>query len=48
LLGDRARPLFDGLRIDEMVERVHLDVVDSRRIGQDMRLLLRPQAPAAT
>lgn len=44
LLGERARPLFDGLRIDEMTERLRLKVVDTRRVGDDLRLLLRPAA----
>lgn len=51
LLGDRARPLFDGLHIDEMTQRLHLSIVESRRIGNDVRLLLRPsheEAAAAT
>jgi diaminohydroxyphosphoribosylaminopyrimidine deaminase/5-amino-6-(5-phosphoribosylamino)uracil reductase len=43
LLGERARPLFDGLHIDAMTERLHLRVVDSRSIGHDIRLLLRPE-----
>lgn len=42
LLGDRARPLFEGLRIDEMSERMNLSIVETRRIGNDIRLLLRP------
>ena len=44
LLGERARPLFDGLHIDAMTERLQLHAVDSRRIGDDHRLLLRPVA----
>ncbi len=44
LLGERARPLFDGLHIDEMTERLRLKVVDTRHIGEDLRLLLRPEA----
>ena len=44
LLGDRARPLFDGLSIDRMTERLHLEIVDTRRIGHDLRVLLRPRA----
>ena len=47
LLGDRARPLFDGLRIDEMTQRLNVRIVDTRRIGDDVRLLLQPQAQAA-
>ena len=46
LLGDRARPLFDGLHIDEMTQRLHLRIVESRRIGDDVRLLLQPRAGA--
>ena len=42
LLGERARPLFDGLRIDEMTERLNFRVSDTRCIGEDLRLLLRP------
>ena len=42
LLGDRARPLFDGLRVDEMAQRLRLEIVETRRIGQDVRVLLRP------
>lgn len=44
LLGERARPLFDGLHIDAMTERLRLRTVDSRSIGEDLRLLLRPGA----
>jgi diaminohydroxyphosphoribosylaminopyrimidine deaminase/5-amino-6-(5-phosphoribosylamino)uracil reductase len=47
LLGERARPLFDGLHIDAMTERLQLLPVDSRRIGDDHRLLLRPQGGQA-
>jgi len=43
LLGERARPLFDGLHIDAMAERLRLRTVDSRSIGSDLRLLLRPE-----
>ncbi|GAB2493644.1 bifunctional diaminohydroxyphosphoribosylaminopyrimidine deaminase/5-amino-6-(5-phosphoribosylamino)uracil reductase RibD [Pseudoxanthomonas sangjuensis] len=41
LLGDKARPLFAGLGIDQMAQRLHLEVVESRVIGEDTRLLLR-------
>ena len=44
LLGERARPLFDGLRIDEMAQRLRMHLVDTRHVGEDLRLLLRPQA----
>jgi diaminohydroxyphosphoribosylaminopyrimidine deaminase / 5-amino-6-(5-phosphoribosylamino)uracil reductase len=45
LLGDRARPLFGGLGIDAMAQRVRLKIVDSRAIGEDHRLLLQASAP---
>ena len=47
LLGERARPLFDGLHIDEMTERLQLKVIDTRHIGNDLRLLLRPATDAS-
>lgn len=42
VLGSRARPLFDGLDIDEMTERLQLQVIETRSVGGDVRLLLRP------
>ncbi|CAN5307308.1 bifunctional diaminohydroxyphosphoribosylaminopyrimidine deaminase/5-amino-6-(5-phosphoribosylamino)uracil reductase RibD [soil metagenome] len=42
LLGDKGRPLFAGLGINLMADRLGLDVVDQRQVGTDMRLLLRP------
>ena len=45
LLGAEARPLFDGLGIDDMARRLHLRTVETRRIGDDLRLLLRPRSP---
>ncbi len=42
LLGDRAKPLFDGLQIDAMTQRLQLDIVETRRIGNDVRVLLQP------
>lgn len=44
LLGERSRPLFDGLHIDAMDERMRLGVVETRSIGEDLRILLRPVA----
>lgn len=44
LLGDRARPLFSGLGIEEMAQRMQLQVVEARSIGEDQRLLLRHPA----
>ena len=42
LLGERARPMFDGLAIDTMTQKLKMSIVESRYIGQDVRLLLRP------
>ena len=47
LLGERARPLFDGLRIDQMTQRLQLRLVETRHVGDDLRLLLRPQQSGA-
>lgn len=44
MLGANARPLFDGLHIDAMTERLHLRTVETRRIGEDVRVLLQPDA----
>lgn len=44
LLGDSARPLFGGLDIASMQDRLGWRVVDARRIGDDHRFLLRPAA----
>lgn len=46
LLGPGARPLFDGLHIDAMAQRLHLQRIDSTAVGEDLRLLLRPLPPA--
>jgi len=42
LLGDRGRPLLGGLDISTMSDRLGLTVIDSRQVGVDLRLLLRP------
>ncbi len=47
LLGERARPLFDGLHIEAMAQKLNLTIVESRYIGSDVRLLLRPATGAA-
>ncbi|UNK59090.1 bifunctional diaminohydroxyphosphoribosylaminopyrimidine deaminase/5-amino-6-(5-phosphoribosylamino)uracil reductase RibD [Pseudoxanthomonas daejeonensis] len=44
LLGDGARPLFAGLGIETMAQRLRFDLVDEARFGEDRRLLLRPSA----
>ena len=47
LLGDHARPLLAGIDIHDMRERVDLDLVEVRQIGNDLRLRLRPKASKA-
>lgn len=47
ILGAEARPLFDGLDIARMAERLELDVLETRRLGGDIRILLRPPERAA-
>jgi diaminohydroxyphosphoribosylaminopyrimidine deaminase/5-amino-6-(5-phosphoribosylamino)uracil reductase len=46
ILGERARPLFEGLHIDAMTERMGMRIIGTRRIGQDVRVLLEPEANA--
>ena len=46
ILGERARPLFEGLHIDAMTERMGMRIVGTRRIGRDVRVLLQPEANA--
>ena len=45
MLGERARPLFEGLHIDAMTERLAMTIVETRRIGEDVRVLLAPKSP---
>ncbi|MFS8063476.1 MAG: bifunctional diaminohydroxyphosphoribosylaminopyrimidine deaminase/5-amino-6-(5-phosphoribosylamino)uracil reductase RibD [Luteimonas sp.] len=47
ILGQRARPMFDGLPIDTMEERLRMRIVERRRIGDDIRLLMRPRGDEA-
>ena len=42
LLGDKGRPLFAGLGLNLMADRYGMDLIDSRQVGPDLRLLLRP------
>ncbi|HVR82511.1 MAG TPA: bifunctional diaminohydroxyphosphoribosylaminopyrimidine deaminase/5-amino-6-(5-phosphoribosylamino)uracil reductase RibD [Luteimonas sp.] len=44
LLGGRARPLFEGLHIDAMTDRLRMRIVETRRIGDDVRVLLQPES----
>lgn len=43
LLGAQARPLFGGLHIEAMAERYELELVDTRSVGDDLRLTLLPR-----
>jgi len=43
LLGDQGRPLFSGVGVHQMAERHGLTLIDSRQVGPDLRLLLRPE-----
>ena len=42
LLGDSARPLLSLPPLENMMQRRALRVIDQRRVGGDMRMLLRP------
>ena len=44
LLGDQGLPLFAGLGVNAMADRHALAIFDSRQVGPDLRLLLRPEA----
>lgn len=43
LLGDKGRPLLAGLGINLMSDRHNLRLIDTRQLGPDLRLLLRPE-----
>jgi len=43
VLGETARPLFGGLGFTEMAQRLQMKIVETRRIGDDLRLLLHPR-----
>jgi len=47
ILGEHARPMFEGLPIDTMAERLSMSIVETRRIGEDVRLLLQPKSTLA-
>jgi diaminohydroxyphosphoribosylaminopyrimidine deaminase/5-amino-6-(5-phosphoribosylamino)uracil reductase len=42
LLGGEARPLFGGLGIADMASRFRLELIETRQVGDDLRLTLRP------
>ncbi len=37
LMGDSARPLFRLPGLDSMAQKIELDVIDRRMVGQDLR-----------
>ncbi|MGV8941780.1 MAG: bifunctional diaminohydroxyphosphoribosylaminopyrimidine deaminase/5-amino-6-(5-phosphoribosylamino)uracil reductase RibD [Lysobacter sp.] len=43
LMGSNARPLFDGLNVEHMHQVMHLETVETRQLGADTRVLLRPR-----
>lgn len=44
LLGDQGRPLMQLPLLSDMAGRWHLETVDRRALGEDLRLRLRPRA----
>jgi len=44
LLGSQARSLFD-LKLTDMAQQVHLDILEIAPIGKDWHLRVRPQRP---
>jgi diaminohydroxyphosphoribosylaminopyrimidine deaminase/5-amino-6-(5-phosphoribosylamino)uracil reductase len=42
LLGERGRPLFGGIHVADMSDRIGFRLLEAERIGPDLRLLLRP------
>ena len=47
LAEDEARPLFQGLDVQSMSQRLQLRLIETRHIGEDLRLLLQPPAADA-
>ena len=43
LLGAQARPLFAGLQIQDMTQRMRMRVEETVSVGEDLRLLLTPE-----
>ena len=43
VLGDKARPLFAGLDFASMAQSLRMEIVDGRRVGEDLRLRMRPR-----
>ena len=42
LLGERGRPLFGGIHVADMADRIGFRLLETERVGPDLRLLLRP------
>jgi diaminohydroxyphosphoribosylaminopyrimidine deaminase/5-amino-6-(5-phosphoribosylamino)uracil reductase len=47
LMGDRARGLFQLPDLDQMADRLELDILDVRAVGRDWRLTARPRIKPA-
>jgi diaminohydroxyphosphoribosylaminopyrimidine deaminase/5-amino-6-(5-phosphoribosylamino)uracil reductase len=47
LLGDAGRPLLNLPPLTDLAARWRLRLCDRRAVGDDLRLLLRPQAGGA-
>ncbi|MDS4021280.1 MAG: bifunctional diaminohydroxyphosphoribosylaminopyrimidine deaminase/5-amino-6-(5-phosphoribosylamino)uracil reductase RibD [Candidatus Competibacter sp.] len=45
LLGNRARGLFQLPELTQMRERLELEILETRAVGRDWRLTLRPRQP---
>jgi diaminohydroxyphosphoribosylaminopyrimidine deaminase/5-amino-6-(5-phosphoribosylamino)uracil reductase len=46
LLGGSGRPLFGGLQVSDMADRIGFRLLEAERVGPDLRLLLRPDQQA--
>ena len=46
LLGTQARPLFAGLQIQDMAQRMRMRVEEALHVGEDLRILLTPERGA--
>ena len=47
LLGARGKPLFGGWEAPTMADRYDLQLIETRHVGPDLRLLLQPRAAQA-
>ncbi|MFK3846331.1 bifunctional diaminohydroxyphosphoribosylaminopyrimidine deaminase/5-amino-6-(5-phosphoribosylamino)uracil reductase RibD [Stenotrophomonas sp. NPDC078853] len=44
LLGEQGLPLLSGLGIQAMTQQLRMQVIEQTRVGEDQRVLLRPQS----